>query len=98
MVVSQISSVYTLAMAKVLISLPGDLLADIDREAEVRGLTRSAFLRRAAVHELGWRDPDELEAALEAGRAAIADLGPFDSAELIAEERRAHDERDRRRF
>ena len=85
-------------MAKVLISLPSDLLADIDREVERRGTSRSAFLRTAAVHELGWRDPDEIEAALAAGRAAMADLGPFDSAELIAEERRAHDERDRRRF
>lgn len=85
-------------MEKVLISLPADLLADIDREVQRRGLSRSAFLRKAAVHELGWRDPEEIEAALAKGRAAMADLGPFDSTELIAAEKRARDDRDRRRF
>ena len=85
-------------MAKVLISMPEDLLADIDRETEVRGMSRSAFLRRAAVHEIGWRDPEEIEAALAAGRAAMAELGPFDSTELLAAEKRARDERDSRRF
>jgi predicted transcriptional regulator len=98
MLVREISSVYTRSVAKVLISMPSDLLADIDREAEARGMSRSAFLRRAVTHELGWRDPEEIEAALAMGRAALADLGPFDSAELLAEEKQARDERDRRRF
>lgn len=84
-------------MMKVLLSLPEDLLADIDREADRRGLSRSAFLRRAAVHELGWRDPQELEAALKAGQAILADLGPADAAEEVARDRRERDSRDRRR-
>lgn len=33
-------------------SFPGDLLADVDREASRRGLTRSGFLARAAKREL----------------------------------------------
>jgi Arc/MetJ-type ribon-helix-helix transcriptional regulator len=98
MAIHEISSVYTPSMAKVLFSLPSDLLADIDREAANRGMSRSAFLRKAVTHELGWRDPEEIEAALAAGRAALAGLGPFDSTELVAAEKRARDERDRRRF
>ena len=66
-----------------LISLPKELLADIDREAERRGLSRSAFLRRAATHELGWRDPEEIEAAMAAGQAAMADFGSFNAAEEV---------------
>jgi metal-responsive CopG/Arc/MetJ family transcriptional regulator len=76
-------------MEKVLISLPQDLLADIDREAQRRAMSRSAFLRRAAVHELGWRDPEEIEAAMAVGQAAMADFGPFDAA---AEIRRMRDD------
>ena len=82
-------------MAKVLISLPRDLLDDIDREAERRGMSRSAFLRRAATHELGWRDPEEIEAALAAGRAAMADFGPFNAAEEIRQMRDEDAERHR---
>jgi metal-responsive CopG/Arc/MetJ family transcriptional regulator len=84
-------------MAKVLISLPDDLLADIDREAEARGMNRSAFLRKAALHEIGWRDPEELEAALAAGQAILAGLGPADAGEEVARDRRERDARDRRR-
>jgi len=84
-------------MAKVLISLPQELLADIDQEVDRRGTSRSAFLRTAAVHELGWRDPEEIEAALAEGQAALAGLGPAEAAEEIARDRRERDARDRRR-
>jgi len=40
-------------MAKVLVSIDEALLARIDREAKVRGLSRSAFLSGAAATELG---------------------------------------------
>ena len=45
---------YTLGMAKVLISIPDDLLERIDREAGARGSNRSRFLQDAARRELGW--------------------------------------------
>lgn len=83
-------------MEKVLISLPKELLDDIDREAHRRGLSRSAFLRDAATRELRWRDPQEIEAALAAGRAAMAGLGSFDAAEEIARTRRERTQRDQR--
>jgi hypothetical protein len=84
-------------VAKVLISIPDDLLARIDREAKRRGATRSGFLQHAAALELGWPDPSVLDAALKRGRDALAGAGAFESAKLIREERDACDARDRRR-
>ncbi len=84
-------------MAKVLISIPDELLERVDREAHKRGDTRSGFLQHAAQRELGWPDPVAFDAALERGRAALADSGPFESAELIRTERDTRDARDRHR-
>jgi metal-responsive CopG/Arc/MetJ family transcriptional regulator len=39
-------------VAKVMISIPDDLLARLDAEAQRRGLTRSGFLRRLVDREL----------------------------------------------
>jgi predicted transcriptional regulator len=84
-------------MARVLISVPDDLLAHIDREARSRGVSRSRFMREAALQQLGWPDAQALEAALTRGQRALADAPTFESADLIADERRQRDERDRRR-
>lgn len=91
---------YTAPMAraaKVMVSIPDELLERIDREAEGRGTTRSGFLQEAARRELGWPDPLRIDAALDRGRAALADAGSFESVELIRTEREARDARDRRR-
>lgn len=84
-------------MPKVMISVPEDLLERIDREVGERRTSRSAFLQEAARRELGWPDPVAIDAALDRGRAALAQAGRFESAELIRDERDARDERDRRR-
>ncbi len=84
-------------MAKVLVSMPDDLLERVDREAERRGATRSGFLQKAAQRELGWPEPAALDAALERGRAALAGVGAFESTELIRTERATRDASDRRR-
>jgi HicB_like antitoxin of bacterial toxin-antitoxin system len=91
---------YTVPMAKaakVMVSIPGELLERIDREADERGTTRSGFLQEAAQRELGWPDPLRIDAALDRGRAALAGVGSFEAAELIRTERDARDARDRRR-
>jgi HicB_like antitoxin of bacterial toxin-antitoxin system len=91
---------YTDAMAKaakVMVSIPDELLERIDREADERGTTRSGFLQEAARRELGWPDPLRIDAALDRGRAALAGAGSFEAAELIRSEREARDARDRRR-
>ncbi|HEX2358586.1 MAG TPA: ribbon-helix-helix protein, CopG family [Solirubrobacterales bacterium] len=84
-------------MPKVMVSMPDELLARIDREADARQSSRSAFLQEAARRELGWPDPAEIDAALERGRAALAGAGGFESAKLIRAERDAREKRDRRR-
>jgi hypothetical protein len=91
---------YTDAMtkaAKVMVSIPDELLTRIDREADERGTTRSGFLQEAARRELGWPDPERVDAALNRGRAALAGAGSFEAAELIRSERETRDARDRRR-
>ena len=85
-------------MSKVLISVPDDLLQRIDREAMVRGTTRSRFLEEAARRELGWPAPEELDTAVTRAREALASYGTFESADLIREDREARDGVDRRRL
>lgn len=80
-----------------MISLPDDLLERINRAACERRTSRSAFLQEAARRELGWPDPLAIDAALERARAALADAGRFESAELIRADRDARNARDRRR-
>jgi predicted transcriptional regulator len=84
-------------MAKVLISVPDDLLRRIDREATARGSTRSRFLQEAALRQLGWPTAEALDAAVRRGRAALARAGAFESADLVRRDRRARDAADRRR-
>jgi Arc/MetJ-type ribon-helix-helix transcriptional regulator len=91
---------YTADMAKatkVLVTMPDDLLDRIDRETQSIGSTRSDFLQEAARRQLGWPDPSTIDAALERGRAAMAEAGSFEAADLIRADREARDARDRRR-
>ncbi len=83
-------------MAKVLISMPDELLGRVDREARRRGDTRSGFLQAAARRELGWPDEATMDAALERGRAALAGAGSFESTQMIRASRDERDARDRR--
>ena len=80
-----------------MVSLPVDLLERIDRAADERQTTRSGFLQAAARHELGSPDATAIAAAIERGRAALADVKRFNSAALIRDERDMRDAADRRR-
>lgn len=82
---------------KVMISLPDELLERIDRAADERQTSRSVFLQEAARRELGWPDSAAIDAALERGRGALAEAGPFEASELIRAQRDARDAGDRRR-
>ncbi len=76
-------------MAKVMVSLPDDLLARIDEEARRRSGSRSALLATAARAELQRQDPDAIRAAVERSRRRFADVGEFDSAAAVRAERDA---------
>ena len=77
--------------------MPNDLLERIDRETRSLGQSRSEFLQEAARRRLGWPDPLTVDSALLRGRAAVAGLGDFESAEVIRSEREERDGRDQRR-
>jgi predicted transcriptional regulator len=82
------TSGYTPSMAKVMVSLPDDLLARIDREAMRRSTSRSALLSVAAVRELERRDSDEVAAAITRSENRFrTHSGAFDAADLIRQER-----------
>ncbi|HEV3313199.1 MAG TPA: type II toxin-antitoxin system HicB family antitoxin [Chloroflexota bacterium] len=80
-------------MAKVMVSLPEQLLQRIDEEAKRRGTTRSGLLQTAARRELGDRDITDMWAAVERSRVLFKGSGGFDSARLIREERDRLDRR-----
>jgi HicB_like antitoxin of bacterial toxin-antitoxin system len=82
------NTVYTLPVAKVMISMPDDLLERLDAQARANRETRSGFLRRLAERELNTellRKREELEDL----------LGPpmpmgGEAAKLIREDRESH--------
>lgn len=76
------------AMAKVMISMPQDLLERVDRAAKKRGTTRSGFLQRCAEREVERPTLEEIERALEEGQELTRGFGPDrDSTELVREDR-----------
>jgi metal-responsive CopG/Arc/MetJ family transcriptional regulator len=74
-------------MAKVMISIPDDLLARLDQHARRLGQTRSGFLRQLVERELA------VDGAARAARvrALLSNLEPHagDSARFVREQRRA---------
>ncbi len=81
---------YTLSMSKVMVSLPDDLLALIDREAKRRSMSRSALLAAAAKRELSRRDPAAVADAVARSERRFAQAGSFDAGDLVRVERDLH--------
>jgi HicB_like antitoxin of bacterial toxin-antitoxin system len=82
------NTVYTHRVAKVMISIPDDLLARLDAQARANRETRSGFLRRLVEREIaaeGVNRRKEFEALL----GPPVDLG-VDAATLIREDRESH--------
>lgn len=82
------NTIYTQPVAKVMISMPDDLLDRLDAQARANRETRSGFLRRLAEREL--------DAERAHKRKELEDLlGPpvplgGDAAKLIREDRESH--------
>jgi metal-responsive CopG/Arc/MetJ family transcriptional regulator len=74
-------------MAKVMVSLPDELLQRLDDEVRRRSTSRSGLLAEAARRELDRRDPDAIARAVERSRARFADAGAFESADLVRADR-----------
>lgn len=78
---------YTVPVAKVMVSLPDELLSALDAEARRRHTSRSALLQAGARRELGMlrRRPDAVLGDLDAlGREW---KGPVDAGALVRSER-----------
>jgi metal-responsive CopG/Arc/MetJ family transcriptional regulator len=78
-------------VAKVMISMPDDLLDRLDAQARANRETRSGFLRRLAERELEGTlaaERGEVEALL--ARALVPEGLGGDSARLIREDRESH--------
>jgi metal-responsive CopG/Arc/MetJ family transcriptional regulator len=74
-------------MSKVMVSLPDDLLAELDAEVERRSTSRSALLALATRRELARRDHAEIAAAIERSERCFRAAGSFESADLICADR-----------
>jgi metal-responsive CopG/Arc/MetJ family transcriptional regulator len=78
-------------MAKVMISMPDDLLERLDALAEANRESRSGFLRRLAQRELDGEQEakrKEIEALLD--KATVRGGMGGDAARLIREDRESH--------
>lgn len=80
---------YIRSMAKVMVSLPEDLLQQVDAEARRRSTSRSALLALAARRELERRDPAAVQAAIARSRDRFRDAEGFESADLVRADRDA---------
>ncbi|MDA8298375.1 MAG: ribbon-helix-helix protein, CopG family [Actinomycetota bacterium] len=74
-------------MSKVMVSLPEDLLHEIDDEARRRSMSRSALLAAAARRELARPNPDAVGEAINRSEQRFRDAGSFDAAELVRRDR-----------
>lgn len=85
------NTVYTHPVAKVMISIPNQLLALIDRHVEAAHETRSGFLQRVAERELqiaDRHDREEIDRLLD--EIQPLDFGGVTAAQLIREDRESH--------
>jgi len=83
-----VNTVYTHPVAKVMISIPDDLLERLDGRAQSNRETRSGLLRRLVERELSSGDARRRE-EFEALLGPPVDLGG-DAARLIREDRESH--------
>lgn len=70
-----------------MISLPDDLLEQVDSEVARRATTRSALLALAARRELARPTPERLREAIARSEARFAGSGSFEAADLVRSDR-----------
>jgi len=78
-------------MAKVMISLPDNLLGAIDAEVERRQTTRSALLQSAARREIGLLRRGREEVLADLDTFSRAWQGPVDAVALVRADRSRDD-------
>lgn len=74
-------------MAKVMVSLPDELLELIDAEVRRRATSRSALLADSARRELARPRSEDLVEAMARSERRFATAGDFEAADLIRADR-----------
>jgi metal-responsive CopG/Arc/MetJ family transcriptional regulator len=74
-------------MSKVMVSIPEELLAELDTEARRRSTSRSALLATAARRELARRDSEQVAAAIARSEQRFVSAGTFEAADLVRHDR-----------
>lgn len=74
-------------MAKVMVSLPADLLEEIDAEARRRAVSRSALLATAARREITRQDPEAVAEAIARSERRFRSAGSFEAGDLVRSDR-----------
>lgn len=85
--ISVLPAGYTSSMAKVMVSIPDDLLGALDAEAHRQGTSRSALLQRGARRELGLLRRERHALLTDLEELSSAWGGPVDAAALVRVER-----------
>ncbi len=83
------NTIYTRPVAKVMISIPDNLLERLDAQARVNRETRSGFLQRLAERELQADLEDRRKEVARLLDLATAPMGG-EGAKLIREDRESH--------
>lgn len=85
---------YTPPVAKVLVSIPEELLREIDFRANELGESRSGYLRRLAeedVEKAEQRNREKAKRIMDSIRAEFRDdEPPIDAAKMVREDRESH--------
>ncbi|MGH9044728.1 MAG: ribbon-helix-helix protein, CopG family [Acidimicrobiales bacterium] len=74
-------------MSKVMVSLPEELIREIDEEAQRRSVSRSALLAIAARRELARPDRGAIDEAIGRSERRFRTAGSFDAADLVRHNR-----------
>jgi metal-responsive CopG/Arc/MetJ family transcriptional regulator len=77
-------------MAKVMISMPEELLASLDAEASAREVTRSALIAQAVRREISSPDAARVDELLSAARSVMKETGAWSAEDLVRNERDTH--------
>lgn len=82
---------YTPGLSKIMVSLPEELLKEIDEVARQRSVSRSALLATAVRREIARPNPADVDNAITRSEQRFRTAGRFEAADLV------HRDRDSRR-
>ncbi|MGH9295300.1 MAG: ribbon-helix-helix protein, CopG family [Acidimicrobiales bacterium] len=74
-------------MSKVMVSLPEELIHEVDAEARRRSISRSALLAAAAQRELARPDRGAVDEAISRSERRFEAAGRFEAADLVRKDR-----------